>query len=326
MTATPGDRSTEFGLKARSGPFERPSLILPPRLKPGATIGIAAISGPVEEERLRGGIAALERRGYRVALAGNVLARRGFLAGSDDERAAGYRELVRDPEVDAIFFARGGYGASRILGLLAPEEIAARPIIHLGGSDLTALFAYLLTHARLASFYGPMPAVSMAEEEGLDWEAVLAGAVPEPHAFPEGDVLAAGSGEGPLVGGCLSLLASLAGTPEAIDGREAVLFWEDLGEETYRLDRMLTQLERSGTFDRLQAMVIGSISAGARGGGESPEAVAAWLEDRFAGAPFPVVRGFPAGHLRRPRTLALGAPVRVDADRARLEFIGPGVA
>ncbi len=321
MIAAGGDPGTELGLSARSGP-----LILPPRLEPGATIGIAAVSGPVDPARLDAGVASLERRGYRIRLANNVRARRGFLAGSDRERTEGYRELLRDPDVAAIFFARGGYGASRILAELSAEEIAARPVIHLGGSDLTALFAYLLARARLVSFYGPMPAVTMAEEEGLDWESVLSGVRPGPHHFAGGEVLAGGVGEGPLVGGCLSLIASLAGTPEAVDARDAVLFWEDVGEEAYRLDRMLTQLERSGTLDRLQAMVIGSISPGARGGGESPEAVDAWLVDRFAGAPFPVVRSFPAGHLRRPRTLPLGIPVRVDADRGLLEFLGAGVA
>src|SRR5206468_10105227 len=117
---------------------------------------------------------------------------------------------------------------------------------------------------------------------------VRAGATPAPERLQEADILAAGTGEGPLVGGCLSLLASLCGTPEAVEGRGSVLFWEDVAEDTYRLDRMLTQLERSGTFDGLQAMVIGSISPGARGG-ESPQTVGAWLRDFFKGAPFPVV-------------------------------------
>ncbi len=299
--------------------------ILPPRLAPGATIGVAAISGPVDPARLDDGVAALKRRGYRVALASNALARRGYLAGSDAERAAGYMALVRDPEVDAVFFARGGYGASRTLALLDPEEIRLRPRIHLGGSDLTAFFAFLLRHCAMASFYGPMVAVSMASERGLDWEAVLSGRTPEAHRFEEKDVLADGAGQGPLVGGCLSLVASLCGTPEAVDGRGGVFFWEDVGEDTYRLDRMLTQLERSGTFDGLQAMVIGSISPGARGG-ESPQALGVWLRDYFAGAPFPVLSGFPAGHVARTRTLPLGVPVRVDAGRRLLEFCGPGVS
>ena len=270
---------TELGLSARSGPLALRRFVHDTR-RPSSTAAARRDHRhrrnlrPRRPDRLAGGVAALERRGYRVVLAGNVRARRGFLAGSDRERAEGYRELLRNPEVDAIFFARGGYGASRILAELSPAEIAARPLIHLGSSDLTALFAYLRTWSSLASFYGPMPAVSMASEEGLDWEAVLAGARPEPHAFEENEVLAGGVGEGPLVGGCLSLVAALAGTPEAVDARDAVFFWEDVREPAYRLDRMLTQLERSGTLDRLQAMVIGSISPGARGGGESPEAVA----------------------------------------------------
>jgi muramoyltetrapeptide carboxypeptidase len=298
--------------------------IRPPRLQPGATIGVAAVSGPVDPDRLDAGVRGLKTRGYRVVLASNVLDRRDFLAGSDAERAAGYRELLADPAVDAVFFARGGYGASRILRYLDPAEIRARPRIHLGGSDLTALFGFLAAQAGLVAMYGPMVALSMAED-GLDWESVLRGEVPASHTFAASDVLARGTGSGPLVGGCLSLLASMAGTPEAVSGDGAVLFWEDVGEPTYRLDRMLTQLERSGTFDRLHAMLIGSISTGARGGGDSPEGVSAWLRERFADAPFPVVSGFPAGHLPRSRTLPLGVTVHLDANRGRLEFDGPGV-
>ena len=104
-----------------------------------------------------------------------------------------------------------------------------------------------------------------------------------------------------------------------------MLFWEDVGEEIYRLDRMLTQLERSGTFDRLEAMLIGTIAPG-RAGTESPEAVRAWLADRFASAPFPVIMGFPAGHSPDTRTIPLGARVRVDADRGTVRFLEAGVA
>jgi muramoyltetrapeptide carboxypeptidase len=298
--------------------------VRPPRLKKGDTIGIAAVSRPVWPDKLAAGIAVLESRGYRVVCASNVSRGEpgGMLAGTDAERAEGYRELLRDPEVDAIFFATGGYGAGRILSRLDPSELAARPRIHLGGSDLTALFAYAATHARLTTFYGPMAAMAIAAGEELDWERVLTGETPAPHPVAEAEVVAPGVAEGPLVGGCLSLLASLAGTPEQVDGRGAVLFWEDVGEKAYRLDRMLTQLERSGTFDGLQAMIIGSITPGAVGG-EAPEFVAEWLSDRFGGAPFPVVCGYPAGHLPGSRTLPLGQPVRVDTDRHLVEFLQP---
>jgi muramoyltetrapeptide carboxypeptidase len=299
-------------------------VLLPPRLKPGATIGVAAISGPVDPARLDAGIARLRGRGYRVVEAANLRLVEGLFAGSDAERAQAYRTLLRDPGVDAIFFARGGYGAARILDRLDSKEIAANPKIHLGGSDLTALFA-LLGREGLTAFYGPMVAVEIAEEESLDWEDVLSGRAPAEHRFAEGDVLAGGSGKGLLVGGCLSLIASLCGTPEAIRAEGRVLFWEDIGEQIYRLDRMLTQLERSGTFDRIQGMFIGSVVS--RDRAEPVEKVRTYLRDRFRLAPFPVAAGVPAGHLRRPRTLPLGVAVEVDlGQEPRLTFLSPAVA
>jgi muramoyltetrapeptide carboxypeptidase len=299
-------------------------LLRPPRLRAGSTIGIAAVSGPVDPARLDAGIVKLRALGYRVVEAANLRRSEGLFAGSDAERADGYLSLLSDPGVDAIFFARGGWGAGRILDRLDGQAVAARPRIHLGGSDLTALFAWL-ARSGVPAYYGPMVAVEIAEEEGLDWNEVLSGSAPAEHRFASAEVLAEGSGEGPLVGGCLSLLASLCGTPEAIRGSGSVLFWEDIGEEIYRLDRMLTQLERSGTFDRLQAMVIGSVVS--RDRAEAPESVRAYLRERFRGAPFPVAAGFPAGHLRRPRTLPLGTRVRLDLDgAARLEFLEPAVS
>ena len=259
-------------------------------------------------------MASLRARGYKVAEASNLRAMRGFLAGSDRERAAGYRELLCDASVDAIFFARGGYGASRILRLLDVEEMRANPKIHLGGSDLTALFAWIHRHSGLVTFYGPMVAVEMGSERAdFGWEAVLRGDPLAPHAIAAEDVVTPGGAEGVVVGGCLSLLASLCGTPEAVRGDGAILFWEDTGEDTYRIDRMLTQLERSGTFDRLRGMVIGSVVP--RRDGESSETVRSYLVQRFSGSPFPVALGLAAGHLANPRTLPLGVSARLDLEK-----------
>jgi muramoyltetrapeptide carboxypeptidase len=291
-------------------------------LKPGATIGVAAVSGPVNEERLGRGLALLRGKSYGLREASNLRFRTGFLAGTDAERAQGYRELVCDPGVDAIFFARGGYGSSRILERLDAEELKANVKIHLGSSDLTALFAFLQRSAGLVTFYGPMVAVEMAEDGAdLDWEGILRGDRPTPHAIEPGDVLTGGRAEGILIGGCLSLLASLCGTPEEIRGEGAILFWEDTGEDTYRLDRMLTQLERSGAFDGLRGMVVGSVVP--RRDGESAETVRAYLRERFAGAPFPAAMGLSCGHLESPRTLPIGAPAILDLEgRRELSFPG----
>ncbi len=283
------------------------------------------MSGPVDEEKLARGIAYLKAKGYQIREASNLRRQKGLLAGTDEERAAGYRELVRDPAVEAIIFARGGYGSSRVLAHLNAEEVRSNPKIHLGGSDLTALFAFLWRHAKLVTFYGPMVAVEMAAgTPDLDWESVLRGDTPAPHRIGRDDVVRAGRAEGVLAGGCLSLLASLCGTPEAILGDGAILFWEDMGEDTYRLDRLLTQLERSGTFDGLRGMVIGSVVP--RPDVESSETVRKYLFERFARAPFPVAMGLAAGHLPQPRTLPLGVPVRLDLEESpQLSFTGPVV-
>ena len=293
---------------------------------------MAAVSGPVEEERIARGIGVLRARGYEVDEASNLRRREGFLAGSDEERAAGYRELLRDPAIGAILFARGGYGASRVLPHLDASEVRANPKIHMGGSDLTVLHAWIRRNAGLATFYGPMVAVEMAGEKAdeLDWESVLRGDPIASHEIAEEDVLAAGEAEGSLVGGCLSLLASLCGTPEQLNARDSILFWEDVGEDTYRLDRMLTQLERAGTLHGLQGMVIGSVVP--RPDGESRETVHDYLRDRFQGAPFPVAMGIQAGHLKCARTLPLGAKARLEIGTGnsgpgtgRLTFDGPVV-
>ena len=296
----------------------------PPRLKPGATIGVAAVSGPADEAKLDLGIARLRELGYRVVEASNLRRRCGYLAGGDAERAEGYRALLANPAVDAILFARGGYGASRVLSRLDPADLRWHPKIHAGGSDLTALFSWIARHTGVVTFYGPMVALEIAAGAELDWERVLSGGVPRPHAFTADEVLCPGMAAGPLVGGCLSILASLCGTPEAVRGRDAILFWEDVGEEIYRLDRLLTQLERSGTFDGLRGMVIGSVTPVRA---ESVGAIREFLRERFAGAPFPVAAGLPAGHLDAPRTLPLGADATLDlTEGGTLAFDGPAVA
>jgi muramoyltetrapeptide carboxypeptidase len=299
------------------------ALVKPKALKKGGTIGVAAISGPVEEGKLEAGLARLRAKGYRVVEASNLRRRSGLFAGTDEERAAGYLELVRSPAVDAIFFARGGYGAARVLPLLCASEIRANPKIQLGGSDLTALFAWLHRQAGLVAFYGPMVAVEMPSEDGLDWEEVLAGALPPAHGFAPEDVLSPGRAEGLIVGGCLSLLASMAGTPQALSAEGSVLFWEDVGEPAYRLDRMITQLEQAGTFDRLRGMVIGSLVPPA---GEAPDGLRGWIAERFCRAPFPVAMNLAGGHLPRPRTLPLGVRVLfTPGNGGGLAYLEPGV-
>jgi muramoyltetrapeptide carboxypeptidase len=304
--------------------------VKPPRLTPGATIGIAALSGRVEPGRLDRGLAHLKSRGFSIREAANLRLSHGDFAGSDEERAAGYRALLVDPGVEAIFFARGGWGASRTLDRLDPAEIVANPKIHLGGSDLTSFFAFLDRRCGLVSFLGPMVAVDFArdpidEETDSSWEEVLSGRAAKEFAIGPGCVIASGRGVGPLAGGCLSLLVALEGTPEAVETEGRVIFWEDVNEEIYRLDRMLTQLERAGRWQRPAGVIIGALEGISRNRRPDPEALSALLAEHFRVAPFPVICGWPAGHGITNRTLPLGAAVSIDTERGSVTFEEAGV-
>ncbi|HUM01124.1 MAG TPA: LD-carboxypeptidase [Thermoanaerobaculia bacterium] len=291
------------------------------RLCPGDAVGVAALSGPVDPEELARGCASLEGMGYRVRLAGNVGLRCGplSLAGSDAQRLAGYRELLLDPEVAAIVFARGGYGATPLLPSLDPAELSAHPKIHCGFSDLTAFAARLLARCGLPSFHGPMVAADLAS--GLDplsaafFPAMLEGRGPAALSLPDADVLVRGDFDGRLVGGCLSLLAAAIGTGDEFPYDGSVLLLEDVGEEAYRIDRMLVTLRNAGRLAKLCGILIGSLSAITFGGVEDPPRLRALLADRLAPLRIPVVAGVPAGHGRPNVTLPIGARVAWDGRR-----------
>lgn len=289
------------------------SLRRPRRLAPGGVVGVAALSGPVREEDLAAGVGALEGLGYRVRLAPNVLSRDTLLglAGDDEERLGGYLSLVADPEVDAILFARGGYGVTRLLGRLPEELLRQTAKLHCGYSDLTALSAFLRERCGLVSVHGPMAAAELAKP--LDplsaawFPALLEGRAPLPLEVPWADVLVAGRAEGPLVGGCLSLLAALVGSPWEFDYDGALLFVEEVGEEAYRVDRMLGTLASAGRFDRLAGIITGSMTRVTFGGVEDPERLRRLLLDRFAPLGVPVASGFPFGHAGPNVPLPVGA-------------------
>lgn len=292
-----------------------------PRLVPGDTVGVAALSGPPDPDALAAGVRALEGFGYRVRLAPNVLSKEPLLglAGAAEERAAGYRSLLVDPGVKAIVFARGGYGVASALPCLDPAEAAAHPKIHCGFSDVTVLSSWLLK-AGVPSFHGPMVAADLAR--GLDplsasfFPSMLEGRGPK-ETFLEGEegrggatgssVLVPGAATGRLVGGCLSLLAASVGTPWEFDYSNGLLFFEDIAEEAYRIDRMLGTLIDSGRFAKLSGILIGTLSAVTFSGVEDSERLRSVLTARLAPLGIPVALGLPAGHRGSNATLPVGA-------------------
>lgn len=297
-------------------------MIVPPPVVPGATIGVVAPGGAVNADALARGVAALETMGYRVRLAAHVLERRRYLAGSAEVRLADLVAMLRDPEIGAVLCARGGYGTSHLLPHFDPALVASHPKLIVGYSDVSPLLGWVVERSGVVALHGPMVATDLAK--GLTDHAAtrLRALLAAPGAGwrePITEVVAAGAATGRLVGGCLSSLVALLGTPYAIETDGAVLFLEDVAERPYRIDRMLTHLRLAGKLERVAAVVLGSF-ADCEGTG-ADDALADVFRACFADAPFPVVAGFPAGHLSANLPMTLGLPLRVDADARFVEAI-----
>jgi len=246
-------------------------ILIPPGLQPGATIAIVAPAAPCEAE-LEGATAVLEQAGYRVRLGKSVGPVTGYLAGEDQLRAADLMDQFKDDSVQAILCLRGGYGCGRLLPLLDFAEIRRHPKLFIGYSDITALHLALQERAALATVHGPMLCNLLPDRRPTKYttSALLTG-LQKPFAsgqfqqarghrlrwlYPPGDKPVSGR----IMGGNLTVLASLVGTPYQLQGDGAILFLEDVGEAAYRLDRMLNQLTQSGLIDRVQAVVFGDFT------------------------------------------------------------------
>jgi muramoyltetrapeptide carboxypeptidase len=295
-------------------------LISPPRLPPpagpGDRVGVAALSGPVDPARLEAGVAALRRLGFEPVLASNLLSRGGLFAGGDAERLAAFHALAADPELRAIFFARGGHGLLRLLPALDWDLLRRFPRAYVGYSDLTPFLLEMVRRLGLVTFHGPLVAADLARGLGAEEEesllSALAGRYPAEQPFARW--LREGPASGPLLGGCLSLLTATLGTPFAPDLDRALVFWEDLNEPAYRVDRMLTHLGLSGSLANIAGMIVGHLTDGQWPGNGLPD-WPALVHDGVAGFSWPLAWGLESGHVAPNRTLPLGLLARLESGR-----------
>lgn len=303
----------------------RSELILPRAISRNAHIAILAVSSPSDLERIEAAKLRLESQGLRVTLAPNIGTRasRTYLAGSDDERVAELNRFLNSDEYDAFFFARGGYGAMRILDRVDYAAIRRNPRPMIGFSDLTALHQAAAIHANVATFHGPM--VNLDFFEGLSPEieqwfwSMLGGEAPLTHRFEASQVIVHGDAEGLLFGGCLSLTTALTATPYDFWIDDGIWFWEDVDEPVYRIDRMLTHLRLSGRLQKIRGVLIGML----KGCGDD-EALVDLLHDTF-GSQIPVVRNLPFGHHGDNLLMPIGAPVRINTAEGALTVTRPAV-
>jgi muramoyltetrapeptide carboxypeptidase len=299
-----------------------PRVARPPRLSPGGQIRVVAPAGRVQRERLLASTAWFRARGYRVSWGRHLGRGYGYFDASDGERAADFNEALHDPDVDAIFAARGGYGSMRILPLIDWAYWARHPRIFLGYSDCTAILAGLLRYGRQVGFHGPVMESTGWAGPNADWcLRWLSGDAGWLHPMPMTLVNGrAGDGlTGHLIGGNLTLVAALLGTPWAWPiGPNAILYLEEVSEAPYRVDRLLSQLALAGVLDRVGAVIFGQAWQ-CTGPADRPGfTVDQVIAEHLSRLKVPAYVHVPSGHGPFQVTLPMGAAVLLEKGRLRL--------
>jgi muramoyltetrapeptide carboxypeptidase len=292
-----------------------PSLTYPRALQPGDCIGLIAPASPVKREALIEGAAALEALGFRVHYTPRIFDTERYLAGSDVARAEELHAMFADPEIKAIFCARGGYGSQRLIPHLDPELIMANPKLFLGYSDVTSLLIYFYQRCGLVTLHGPAVAGditrTLAPEVAFQLMGLVTGNLTDMQ-LPPGDLTVVRPGEaaGRLIGGCLSLFVCAIGTPFQPETRDTILFLEDRGERYYAIDRMLTYLKLAGVLQGVRGVVFGEIEPVAADR-DRPYGVVEVIADVLGDLDVPVLYGLQAGHCPQSLTLPFGTQVAI---------------
>ena len=314
-------------------------LAKPKHLQVGQTIGLIAPSSNVTENQdIAFAIDIIKSFGFKVKLGKHLYQRQGYLAGKDQERAHDVNQMFEDPQVDGIFCLRGGYGSPRILPYLDFDSIGAHPKVIMGYSDVTALLNAIHSKTGMITFHGPIAAQNFSNYTLTQFKQVLFGSLPQVIAQPppfekaEGQaerdnritVIHQGKASGELIGGNLSLMVKLVGTPYEPSYKGKILFLEDVGEAPYRIDGMLTHLKLAGRLNELAGIVFGKCSdCDAKDNSLSIEQV---LNDHLKPLGIPVVRGLMIGHIDDNATIPIGILAKLDTDVAGITMLESAVS
>jgi muramoyltetrapeptide carboxypeptidase len=290
-------------------------VIKPKALKPGDTIGVAAAASNIKKDLLEQGCRELESLGFKTYFRPDITSSFRYVAGTRERRLSEFLEMLRSPDIDAIFCARGGYGSGQLIPDIHTEVVRENAKIVIGSSDITILLNWI-ERSGVVSFHGPMVATSIREGvAGYDRETLMAllqgkKAVRFPNKGTS--VLRPGLGEGRLVGGCLSLVVTTLGTKHEINTDDAILVLEDAGEKPYQIDRMITHLKQAGKLETVRGIVFGEMLdcfQNANQGYLLQEVIVDLLREYE----FPILYGFPTGHTSGPNVIVpFGVRARLD--------------
>ncbi len=327
------DRRTFTGRLAATLALPLPSFLapaprrplLPARLRSGDTVGLIAPGSALSDEGVQRAIMQVQGLGLRVKLGPHLRAQRGYLAGTDTERLADLHAMFADPNVQAVWCARGGYGCGRLLPLLDLGLIRQHPKLLIGYSDVTALLNFISRYTGLVTYHGPVASSKLtpySTERLLD--AVMEGrelrTIDRAEESVASYVIHPGQAEGPLWGGNLSLLAAAAGTPYAPPVKGSLLFIEDIGEKPYRIDRMLTQLRQAWKLQQAAGILLGTFADCEADPEDRSLTLRETLTDRLGDLGVPVAYGFSIGHIAAQCTLPVGIRASFDTQELTIRF------
>jgi muramoyltetrapeptide carboxypeptidase len=312
---------------------------LPPVLKPGQRVALVAPAGPLlDHDDLTRGQELCRALGFEPVLGANVGRRHGYLAGTDDERLGDLNAALADPSVDAVWCLRGGYGLTRILDRVDFGALERRPKAVIGFSDVTALLLALHRTTGVVTFHGPMARAPLTPFSRDHFDRVLTAMKPAGRlgrVAPPADVLVPrqgrivglvpGAAEGRLIGGNLTLLQCLIGTPYFPDLDGAILFLEDVHEDLYAIDRMLAHLRMTGALAKVAGVIIGQFTEMKRSTEDGALGFDEVLATYLAPLRIPVAYGFPIGHVDDQWTLPVGIRARLDAGTGEVEILEASV-
>jgi len=304
------------------------NLILPNRISWKSKIGLVAPASPIyDSDQFDEMIATLNSLGFELKLGKYVKARNGYLAGTDANRAFDLMNMFTDSSVDAILCIRGGWGCNRILNLLDYEVIKNNPKPLIGFSDITSLHNAILKKTGLVTFHGPVGKSDWNPFTKESFENVLINGIEAEYSIPEQEdntfTITPGNSEGPLVGGNLSVLVSMIGSDYLPDFTDSILFLEDVGEDVYRIDRMLTQLKLSGVLKNLSGFIFGKCTN--CDAGSNSLSLKQVFKDHIEPLEIPAFYGAMISHEDKNVTIPVGLRARMDAKKMHFEILSAGV-
>ena len=306
-------------------------VIKPAKLRNGDLIGvISPASSPDEPEKIEKGVKYLEGLGYRVEVGKYVGKVHGYLAGTDEERLEDLHSMFKNKNIKAIFNVRGGYGSGRLLDNINYGLIKRNPKIFVGYSDITALQMAFLKKTGLVTFAGPMVAVDFSSnkvnpftEENF-WKIITSSKKIGKIKNPNNEkfyTLTKGRGEGDLLGGNLALLISLMGTDYQPNYNNSVLLLEDIGEDPYRIDRMLYQLKYAKVFSKIKGIILGRfVDCYIKDKTQNSLTLNDVISDYFEKLKIPVIYNVKHGHIKENLTIPWGLKTKINTSRCFIEI------